>query len=127
MFFKDLLAWFVLARNLYQDISRRGQLGNAIEVSRIRETHSEKHCSGTGRDYRVFVIHVAVSIRQGDDMKTKAGSQLVQAVLFMLAMVCMLWLLPGNDTHKQADCRTQEATSSPQMKSWAQIIPSCPE
>ena len=60
-------------------------------------------------------------------MKSKAGSQLVQAVLFMLAMVCMLWLLPGNDTHKQADCRTQEATSPPQMKSWAQIIPSCPE
>lgn len=60
-------------------------------------------------------------------MKSKAGSQLVQAVLFMLAMVCMLWLLPGNDTHKQADCRTQEATSPLQMKSWAQILPSCQE
>lgn len=43
-------------------------------------------------------------------MKTKAGSQLVQAVLFMLAMVLGLLLLPGKYIQGDAECPTGEVT-----------------
>jgi len=48
----------------------------------------------------------------GDEMKTKAGSQLIQAILFMLAMVLGLLLLPGKDIHSETDCINRDSPES---------------
>lgn len=45
-------------------------------------------------------------------MKTKTGYQILQAVLVMLAMVCGLLLLPGNETHSETGCTTQNESDA---------------
>ena len=46
-------------------------------------------------------------------MKPKTGFQLVQAVLFMMAMLCVgVMLLPGDDIYKRTDCLSQETPAS---------------
>lgn len=51
-------------------------------------------------------------------MKTKAGFQLVQAILFMLAMVLGLLLLPGKDINSGADCNNMDAAESMRLTPW---------
>ena len=51
-------------------------------------------------------------------MKTKAGSQLVQAILFMLAMVLGLLLLPGKDINSGTDCINRDAAETVRLTPW---------
>jgi hypothetical protein len=45
-------------------------------------------------------------------MKTKTGFQILQAVLIMLAMVCGMLLLPGNEVQSETDCAAQNESDT---------------
>jgi hypothetical protein len=55
--------------------------------------------------------------QRGLIMKFKASTQIIQAVLIMLAMVCgMQLLLPGNDVSGAQDCVPHDASDTAAMK-----------
>gem|GEM_PF-4410825 len=72
-----------------------------------REAEGLKGC---GDDNNTMIRYQPVST--GADVKTKTGFQILQAVLIMLAMVCGMLLLPGNEVHSGTDCTTQDESDT---------------
>ena len=60
-------------------------------------------------------------------MKTRAASQLIQAVLFMLAMVLGLLILPGKDLRSDQDCMDHDVpgTARPAAGLWTNRSQAC--
>jgi hypothetical protein len=54
-------------------------------------------------------------------MKTKTGVQIVQAVLVMLAMICGMLLLPGNEVRSATECDPQQKTET-DSKWWQPLL-----
>ncbi|MGD8312955.1 MAG: hypothetical protein PVJ66_10200 [Gammaproteobacteria bacterium] len=55
-------------------------------------------------------------------MKSKTGVQIVQAVLVMLAIICGMLLLPGNEVRSASECTTHNEVETGPLAGWLQPL-----